>query len=399
MEFRRSGPLDERRRRVLMDEIAAPADGDADATAAGSSKGPVRAYHEAVLNQRQPKVTDLLPVRPLWVVVLLLTGLTGIAAIEAIHVHAVTLPVVAGAELLAPLNADSRGSLAAWYSSAMLAAAATLSVVVFGVRAHRIDDYRGRYRIWLWTAAALVWLSLDVATGIHNSIGLALTLVTGQQVVSQSVVAGTTLTWIAVYGLVFGTLGLRLIFELWSSRLSLTALLSACFLYCDAALLELEIIQAPPNLIAGTLESALALLAHFSLLAAVGFYARHVLIDASGRLKVHIDSERKSKSKRSKLKVVKTDSKPRAAATSQPTAPHSHPIETPARGNSSYQSTAAAGSTAAKPGVAITKNNLTSPDDYEDEDDEDDYGNSNLSKSERRRLKKMARREQQRRAA
>src|SRR5436190_1381102 len=124
MDFRRSGPLDERRRRVLMDEIAAPADGESDAQIAGGAKGPVRAYHEAVLSQRQPKVTDLLPVRPLWVVVLLLGGLTGIAAIEAIHVHAVSLPAIDGSELLSPLDANSRGSLAAWYSSAILAAAA-----------------------------------------------------------------------------------------------------------------------------------------------------------------------------------------------------------------------------------------------------------------------------------
>ncbi|HEY2415084.1 MAG TPA: hypothetical protein VGI40_22765 [Pirellulaceae bacterium] len=400
MEFRRSGPLDERRRRVLMDEIAAPADGDADAQAAGSAKGPVRAYHEAVLSQRQPKVTDLLPVRPLWVVVLMLAGLTGIAAIEAIHVHAVSLPAIAGSELLAPLNADCRGSLAAWYSSAMLAAAAALAIVVFSIRAHRIDDYRGRYRIWLWTAAALTWLSLDAATGIHSAIGLALNLVTGQQVVTTSVTAASMLTWIVVYGLVFGALGMRLVFELWNSRLSLTALLVAGFLYCDAALLELEIIQAPANLISGTLESTLTLLAHFSLLAAVGFYARHVLLDASGRLKVHIDTDRKgNKSKRSKLKVVKAESKQRSAATPQPTTTNPHQGDAPPRASSSYQSTAAPNSMAAKSGVTISKNNLTSPDGYDDEEDDDNYGDSNLSKSERRRLKKLARREQQRRAA
>jgi hypothetical protein len=398
MEFRRSGPLDERRRRVLMDEIASPADGDADATIAGSTKGPVRAYHEAVLNQRQPKVTDLLPVRPLWVFVLLLAGLTGIAAIEAIHVHAVSLPTIEGVELLAPLDAHSRGSLAAWYSSAMLAAAASLSILVFSIRAHRIDDYRGRYRIWLWSAAALTWLSLDAATGIHNSIGLLLTLVTGQQVVTTSLIAGCTLTWIAVYGLVFGTLGLRMIFELWFSRLSLTALLVAGFLYCDAALLEMELIQAPDNLIAGTLESTLTLLAHFSVLSAVGFYARHVLLDATGRLKVHIDTDRKSKSKRTKLKVIKTESKSRPAAAMHPTA-SSHQLDAPAKASSSSHTAASSNPAVAKPGVTIAKNNLSSPDDYDDEEEDDNYGESNLSKSERRRLKKLARREQQRRAA
>ena len=380
-----------------MDEIAAPADGDTDATAVGGAKGPVRAYHEAVLSQRQPKVTDLLPIRPLWVFVLLLVGLTGIATIEAIHVHAVSLPAIEGAELLAPLNADSPGSLGAWYSSALLAAAAVLAIVIFSIRAHRIDDYRGRYRIWLWTAGALAWLSLDTATGIHNTIGFALTLVTGQQVVTSSLAAGSVLTWVAVYSLIFGGLGLRLVFELWSSRLSLTALLAAGFLYCDAALLELEMVQTPVSLIAGTIESTLAMLGHFSLLAMVTFYARHVVLDAAGRLKVSIDSERKSKSKRTKLKVAK----PRVAAAEQTTsntATKPQPSAASSGMSASGSQNSASGSMV-KPGVAITKNNLTSPDEYEDEDDDEDYGGGNISKSERRRLKKLARREQQRRAA
>jgi hypothetical protein len=390
MEFRRSGPLDERRRRVLMDEIASPAEGDQITAPTGAAKGPVRAYHEAVLSQRQPRVTDLLPVRPLWVVVALLLGLTGIATIEAIHVHAASLPPFEGSQLLAPLVATTAGSLAAWFASALLGLAAVLAVIVFSIRAHRIDDYRGRYRVWLWTAAALAWLSIDAVTGLHNALGLALTLVTGKPVVTGSLEAGCTLTWIAVYGLVFGSLGLRLMFELWSSRLSLTALLVAGFLYFDAALFELEVLQPPIALIDGLIESMLTLLGHFSLLAAVGFYARHVLLDASGRLKVNINAERKSKAKRAKLKVVKTEEKPQPAASPAPSKSN-EPVKFGAP---------AANATAAKPAASIAKSNLSAPiDDEDDEEDEDDeYGGSNLSKSERRRLKKVARREQRRAA-
>src|SRR3569623_359665 len=96
MDFRRSGQLDERRRRVLMDEIASPPAADQAQAINGSAKGPGRAYHAAVLSERQPKVTDLLPVRPLWLVVVLLLGLTGIATIEAIHVHAAPLELKEG---------------------------------------------------------------------------------------------------------------------------------------------------------------------------------------------------------------------------------------------------------------------------------------------------------------
>src|SRR5262245_5302289 len=138
MDFRRSGPLDERRRRVLMDEIASPTDAEHADASTGSVKGPVRAYHESVLSQRQPNVTDLLPVRPLSIVVLLLLGLTGIATVETIHVHIATLNLAEGASHLAALDARHRGSLDDWCASAMLAAAASLAVVVFGIRSHRV---------------------------------------------------------------------------------------------------------------------------------------------------------------------------------------------------------------------------------------------------------------------
>jgi hypothetical protein len=386
MDFRRSGQLDERRRRVLMDEIASPADPDnpdASAATGGSAKGPVRAYHAAVLTERQPKVTDLLPVRPLWVVVLLLLGLTGIATIEAIHIHAVTLPLAEGASHLAALDANQRGSLAAWYSSAMLAAAAALAIVVFGIRAHRVDDYRGRYRIWLWTAATLVWLSLDAATGIHDALGLSLTLLAGKQVFTGSLAAGCTLTWICVYALVLGTLGLRLAVEIWSSPLSFTALLIAGLLYLCGALLELEMLAAPASMVAGATESTVIMLAHLSLLAAVGLYARHVYLDATGRLKVHIDPDRKGRSRKAKLKVVKAEkSEAKAASPNKPTEP--------------VRFGAAPATNASKPGASISKSTISPS--QEDDDEDDEYGSDNLSKSERRRLKKLARREQRRAA-
>jgi hypothetical protein len=394
MDFRRSGPLDERRRRVLMDEIASPADADNPDAASTAAKGPVRAYHEAVLNQRQPKVTDLLPVRPLWVFAFLLFGLAGIAAIEAIHVHVAALQLPEGADHLAALDSRQRGSLGDWYASALLAAAATLSLVVFGIRSHRVDDYRGHYRIWFWAAAALTWLSLDAATGIHDALGLAVTLITGKQVVSTSLASSCTLTWIAVYTLVFGALGLRLAFEVWSSRLGTLALSTASALYITAALLQLQIITIPPTLAPGLAESTVILLAHFFLLSAIAFNARHVLLDAGGRLKVHIDPDRRHKSKRAaKPRPAASDTK-RSVAEDQ----KSRPAVAGTVGEASRFGSSATYS-ASKPAVSITKATVTSPADTDDEDDDsDDSQYAGLSRSERRRLKKLARREQRRAA-
>ena len=63
---------------MLRDELAQPAEtesADAAPPGSGSAKGPVRAYSPAVLAERQLRVTDCVPVRPLWAAVaILLSG-------------------------------------------------------------------------------------------------------------------------------------------------------------------------------------------------------------------------------------------------------------------------------------------------------------------------------------
>ena len=367
-----------------MDEIAAPSEADTTEQATSSSKGPVRAYAPAVLAERQPRVTELLPTRPLWAVCLILLGLTGIAAIEAIHIHAVTLPLKSGAEQLAALDARARGSLTAWFSSGLLLAAAVLALATYGVRSHRVDDYRGRYRIWLWVAAALAWLSLDAATGLHDAMGFSISLLGGQQV-AASLSATCTATWIALYGLVLGTLGIRLAIEIWPSIPSFAALSIAALLYLFSGLFALDMLTPSASpLVASVAESSIAMLAHLSLVSAIGLYARHVVLDAAGRLKVHIDPDKKKPKAKSKakLKVVKED--------------REEPAKKQAAGAPPAKTSAPApAATANKPGASISKSSVSSSE-YDDEEDEDYDGET--SKSERRRLKKMARREQRRAA-
>ena len=389
MDFRRSGQLDERRRRVLMDEIATPADAE-NASPASTAKGPIRAYPPATLAEHQPRVTDLLPVRPLWAVVAILLALTGIAIVEAVHTHVAPLVLREGQAHLAALDARERGSIATWYGATLLALAAISAALTFGIRVHRVDDYRGRYRVWLWTGAALAWLSLDCATGVHDALALGLNVVAGRQLLTGTLQHACTITWLAVYGLAFGTLGLRLAVEVWPSRLSFTSLLAAGGFYMAAALFEMDVVRAPGWMIPGVIESSVLLVAHWLLLSSVGLYCRHVYLDATGRLKVRIDAERKPKSKtRARLKIVKDekqDTKPRPSVATAPTSAE------PAKFGSAASSTAAA----SKAGASIAKQSVSVPD-ADDEDDDASYG-ENLSKSERRRLKKIARREQRRAA-
>jgi hypothetical protein len=403
MDFRRSGQLDERRRRVLRDELAQPADNEtADAALAGgsSAKGPVRAYCPAVLAERQPRVTDFLPIRPLWMTVAILLAVTAVAAIECLHIHARTMPI-GSLPQLAALDAGQRGSLAQWFAAIALACGAALALVTFGIRVHRVDDYRGRYRVWLWLAAALAWGSLDAASGLHDSLGLALAYLAGQTSQPGSLAAATTISWLALYGLVLGTLAIRLAIEVWCSLPAVAGLAIAALLYLVAGLATLGMLPTGGPLVASVVHTTVLLLAHVALVSAIGLYGRHVYLDATGRLKVHIDPDRKKgKKPRARLKVVKADKDDDEAAPAARPATSTQPVKFQASPPGSGPLAGKAAAAMAKSAAQSTGTQSSSVDeDDEDEDDEDSDGGERLSRAERRRLKKLARRDAQRRAA
>src|SRR4029453_3423720 len=154
---------------------------------------------------------------------------------------------------------------------------------VFGIRSHRVDDYRGRYRIWLWAAAALAWLSLDAATGLHDALGFAIATLAGKQVLTGTFVASCLITWLALYGLVLGALTIRLAIEVWPSLASFAALLIAALLYFVSGLMRIEMLSAANPLIAAVADSTVTMLAHVSLAGAVGLFPRPVFFYAQGR--------------------------------------------------------------------------------------------------------------------
>jgi hypothetical protein len=326
--------------------------------------------------------------------VAILLALTAVAAIECIHIHARTIPV-AGAAHLTALDATERGSVAAWFSSLVLAAGAGLALATFSVRRHRVDDYRGSYRVWLWMAATLAWASLDATSGIHAALGLVLARLAGQSpTVAAPLAAATTISWLALYGLAFGTLAIRLAIEVWNSIPSLTALAIAVLAYFLAALGTLGMLPASGPLVASVVHSTLLLAGHVALVSAILLFARHVYLDATGRLKVPLDPERKPKKQRTRLKVVKDD-KPEPTESKTPPATKA---AVAASGGVKFQaSPPSSGPLAGK--MAAKSAASAGFDDDEDEDADDGGDGERLSRAERRRLKKLARRDGQRRAA
>ena len=405
MDFRR-GQLDDRRRRVLMDEMTSGAEVDTeDAT---SVKKPLRAYSEAVLEDRQPRITELIPVRPFLVTMIILVALTGIAALETLYIQLRTSSWGDTAHPLAQrfvaLDLASRGNVGAWYGACLLALGSAAALIILSVRCHRVDDYSGRYRVWMWTAAALLWGSLDCASGIHHTIGAGMAVLAGQPQLAD-------LCWLGLYLLVFGALAVRLGIETWHTLSAFSALAIAAVLYIVAGMAALGLWTITSQLVSTVFVSSVTLIAHVAVIATLALYARHVCLDAAGKLPLRLrakDGKKKKKSK-AKLSVVSRDeedadqnqesAKP-AAASALNSPKEAKAGISKATLNSPKPTMQPSGP---KPGPLASKFAVSSAakdvDEDDDEESEDYDSNEQLSKSERRRLKKMARREQQRRAA
>ena len=109
-----------------------------------------------------PRIVDFVPRRLLAIFGWFVLGVLVIAGLLALYHE---MPRWAGETtdgVIAALDLDSEGSIAAWFSAMTLAAAALVALVVYSVRRRTPSDYQGRYRVWWWAAACWMLMSLDV---------------------------------------------------------------------------------------------------------------------------------------------------------------------------------------------------------------------------------------------
>ncbi|HUY31486.1 MAG TPA: hypothetical protein VMV69_01800 [Pirellulales bacterium] len=285
MQLPRSGQLDERRRRVLTDEVIGSA---ADMSAAGPVAAPARVrraaspsrlYGEAALIDQQPRVTDLIPQRYGIIVLLFLAGLTAVAGLETLYVWMPELAKFSIDGRVAAFDLDAEGSLASWFASTTLTLASLVSVLVFSIRRHKADDYHGRYRVWLWAAACWLAMSIDEGSSLHEGFKELMIQLTGQHGFGDG-----SIWWISAYLLVLGVVGMRLLLEMRECRSSTAALLLAagCYVAAVAAELGWFVPQGGPRAV--MVEEGCELAGNLILLLAVTLHARYVLLSAQGLL-------------------------------------------------------------------------------------------------------------------
>ena len=149
----------------------------------------------------QMRLIDLIPRRLAMLALWLIGGLAIICSLEVLHNWQEKFSATTAAGQFAALDLTRTGCLESWFSSLLLLAASASAFLVYTIRRHRTDDYRGRYRIWLWAVLCCFIAATDVSACLHESgrqtmIRLTRTCIWGDG----------TIWWIIPCILVFGAL-------------------------------------------------------------------------------------------------------------------------------------------------------------------------------------------------
>jgi hypothetical protein len=240
----------------------------------------------------QMRVTDLVPRRLTALGLWLAVGLAIISGLEFLHNWQRDLSVGGAAAQFAAFDLAQGGSLGSWFSSLLLLGSCIAAALVYAVRRHRIDDYRGRYRIWLWAVLCCFMAAADVAAGLHESLKQSMIRLTKTPMWGEG-----TAWWILPCFLVLGVLGWRLALDMRPCRLAIAAFLSAAICYSIAAGMELRLTWMG-DVDRAMLKAGVAMYGHLMLLASMVLNARYVILDAEGLLPRRAPKTRKRGRKR-----------------------------------------------------------------------------------------------------
>jgi hypothetical protein len=272
----------ERRRRLLADEANSEGEDAPDASLVrlaghGSDARPQRTrYADTVRPDLDRRCHQLLPSSYLTLALVAFGGLVVVGLLTMSHVWAATLADALSAEELAVVSFQGVRNLSHWFASTVLSLATLSAAFIYSIRRHRVDDYHGRYRIWIWTALACLLASLDETTDVgrlaHGACRRAADL-SG---------IGESRLWAISLAIVCGVLAVRLVIEVRHSGLALVALVLATASYLLGITVDADWLPLDPDMPKLPLVRGLALAGYVLLLTALLSYARDVSLEISG---------------------------------------------------------------------------------------------------------------------
>lgn len=308
MFTRQDNSHDERRRRLLQEEVKGARRGDSTekqpATRGEAESSP--RYSPAADIDAQPRITDLIPSRRSVLALWFFAGVLVLAGLETLYYYMPSMAKHSTDGRVAAFDLDGEGSLGAYFSSLVLAAAGLVSVLIYALRRHRLDDYRGRYRIWLWAAICWFVMSIDESGSLHEGFKEFISHLTGRRLFGDG-----SIWWAMSYGLVLGVVGIYLLLEMRACKSSTFSLLLSAVSYAVAVAAQLQLLMPDRGSQGVMLEEGCEMAGGLLLLLSMALHARYVLRDIQGLI-VHaeesVDEEAVEKPKRSaKKKAAELD--------------------------------------------------------------------------------------------
>lgn len=390
MGLRRIAPGDQRRRRVLIEESLSvvSAEADSDQPRQPTSKfGLVNgnSYSDAAGLQCQPPTVILLASRPFTITVTALSSLVLLVGLLAAYGHWRLWPRDLLPAPMSVLDLERPGNLTAWFCSLLLASAAFQGVQIYRLRRHKTDDYRGRYRVWVWIPLVLFAMAAGQATEVHRDlVDLAVALVSPKSSLDHAA------AWPLFAALAWILVAVRLAFEMRVSRWATAFLTTATVGYLASLMTGQLTVQPISQMLVVFASSALLTIGHLGVFVSILIFGRFVYLDSQGLLPAISAKPRRAKSR---VRETAPEKKKSTRKTAEP-AVRAEPLEKTGADASESQPQEVA------PAVLKLGTGKDGPgnEDADDESESPSAGDK-LSKTERRRLKKLRQQEQMRRAA
>ena len=280
-----SNPTRDRRRRVLNEEVMGAAD-----LLSVTEEAPVEGsrYTDAAGVENHPQVTDFIPRRVRTYVGLMLAGLGSIALLAVLHNQSAVIASALHSQSISAFDLQSPGNLGSLLSGAMLAVCTLLSLLVYSLRRHRVNDYRAHYRVWLWVTIGCAALTVASVTQLHHVWCQAITALTG-----WGALEGNAVWWIIPVSLIGLLVANRLVREVAERPFSLTMLLCAIVCYTLSVVSQnMSLVEtlAPHSVLVSAISN---LLGHLFLLTSMTWYTRYVILDVQGLIEhSHLEEQK-----------------------------------------------------------------------------------------------------------
>ena len=269
------GQREGRRRRVIREDSVSASRGTTSKSRSSATK--TKPYADDALVESQPRITDLIPDRVWGLLGVLLFGVATVAGVQGIYYYRATSLADLNYQIVSGMNLYGPGTITSWLSSVYLLMAAAAALLVYNTRRHKIDDYRGKYSLWVWMSVFCVLASLDASTGLHRLVQYALT-----QLVGTPLWGDGSIWWILVWGSVGCVVGGRALIDMWPCRGGVFFLSTAAVCYATASGIFLGVYQPNLGWYVATVHSSLLTMAHFLVLFSFLLYARSIHRMAQG---------------------------------------------------------------------------------------------------------------------